>query len=164
MLPSSHIFLGAITSFFIFIIFPQIGWLAFLIIFLSSVLIDFDHYLYYVVKKKDFSLMNAYAWFIKNRDIWMALSKKEKEKFQQGIIIFHGIECWILLILLTLISRWFLFVLIGVLVHMVFDFIELYKNNSPFYIKFSQVYTHRKNKRLKLENEGVRVKKRVKPA
>lgn len=149
MLPSSHAFLGAISSFLIILFFPQIGWTGFLIIFLSSVLIDFDHYLYYIIKKKDFSLRNAYRWFIQNREIWLALSRKEKENMKHGIIIFHGIECWILLALLVFVHKIFLFVLIGVLIHMILDFIDLYRYNVPLHVKLSQIYVHKKNKKLR---------------
>jgi hypothetical protein len=153
MLPSRHIFFGAVFSFLIILFFPQIGWLGFLIIFLSSVLIDFDHYLYYVIKKKDFSLRKSYDWFIENRKIWLKLSKQQKKKFESGIIIFHGIECWIILVLLIFISKLFIFVLIGVLIHMIFDFIDLYRHNMPLHVKFSQIYTHKNNKNKKRFNE-----------
>ncbi len=56
MLPKHHVVLGFVISLTVFIIFPSIGLISFLIIWASSVLIDFDHYLYYVFKKKDFSL------------------------------------------------------------------------------------------------------------
>jgi len=149
MLPSSHVFFGAIISSLILFFFPQVGWLGFLIIFLSSVLIDFDHYLYYVIKKKDFNLRNAYVWFIEELKIRKSLSLEEREKMENGIIIFHGIECWLLLVLLIFVSRLFIFVLIGILIHMIFDFIDLYRYNAPFYVKFSQIYTHKRNKKKK---------------
>jgi hypothetical protein len=149
MLPSKHIIIGFLASLVIILIFPQIGWLGFIIIFLSSVLIDFDHYLWYVVKKKDFSLKRAYGWFIESRKIWLALSKKQKETFESGIIIFHGIECWILLVLLIMISKLFIFVLIGVGIHMVLDFIDLYKYDVPLRTKLSQIWVHKRNKKLK---------------
>ena len=149
MLPSRHIIFGAIISFLILLFFPQIGWFGFLIIFLSSVLIDFDHYLYYVVKKKDFSLRNAYRYFIEGRKIWLSLSKKQKETFESGIIIFHGIECWILLILLIFVSKLFIFVLIGIAIHMILDFIDLYRHNLPLHTKFSQIWVHKRNKKLR---------------
>jgi len=109
-------------------------------------LIDFDHYLWYVVKKKDFSLTRAYNHFIESRDLWLRLSKKQKETFESGIIIFHGIECWILLVLLIMVSKLFIFVLIGVAIHMILDFIEMYKYNSPWHTKLSQIWVHQKNK------------------
>jgi len=149
MLPSKHIIIGLITALAIFFAFPQVGWLGFLIILLSSVLIDFDHYLYYVITQKDLSLRRAYGWFIKNRKIWLSLSKKQKETFESGIIIFHGIECWILLVLLIFVSKLFIFVLIGVAIHMVLDFIDLYRYNMPLHVKLSQIYTHKRNKKLR---------------
>jgi len=149
MLPSKHIIIGFLASLAIFLIFPQVGWLGLTIILLSSVLIDFDHYLCYVLKKKDLSLTRAYNHFIESRDIWLKLSKKQKETFESGIIIFHGIECWILLVLLIFVSKLFIFVLIGVAIHMVLDFIDLYRYNMPLHVKLSQIYTHKRNKKLR---------------
>jgi len=149
MLPSRHIFFGAIFSFLIIFLFPQIGWLGFSIIFLSSVLVDFDHYLYYVIKKKDFSLRNAYKLFLRQMKLIRRLSYEEKRKYPYGIILFHGVECWVILLLLVFINKIFLYVLIGVLIHMIFDFIDLYQNNMPSYHKLSQIYVHIKNQKIK---------------
>jgi len=149
MLPSKHIFFGAIISFLIWLFFPQISWIGFLLIFLSSVLIDFDHYLYYVIKKKDFSLRNAYYLFLQQSNLLKKLSHEEKRSHSYGIILFHGVECWILLFLLTFVNKLFIFVLIGVFIHMILDFIDLYRYDMPFYVKLSQVWVHQKNKKLR---------------
>ena len=67
MLPKKHIILGLIFSLTLIFLFPAIGWKGFGVIFLSSVFIDIDHYLYFIFKKKDINLMNSYNWFIKKR-------------------------------------------------------------------------------------------------
>jgi len=132
MLPKTHIFLGAIFSFFCFILFPKIGMLGFLIIFLSSVLIDVDHYLVYIFHCGDFSLKKAYVCLKTRRPI------KENWRF---IMFLHGIEIFIILALVSLVSRIFLFILIGFLFHFSLDIIsEFYdktiKERKFFLLKF----------------------------
>ena len=53
MYPKHHILLGFIFSVFVFILFPKIGILGVSIIFLSSFLIDVDHYIGYAIRKRD---------------------------------------------------------------------------------------------------------------
>ena len=65
MYPTQHLLLGIIFSLVLLFLFPQIGFLGASIIILSTVLIDVDHYVYYVYKKKDLSLKNSYNWIIK---------------------------------------------------------------------------------------------------
>jgi len=92
MNPLKHLFFGTIFSLVCFLIFPEIGLIGFLIIISSSFLIDVDHYLYYFYKKKDFSLKNAYNWFIKEKNEFLALSRKQRNKSQGRIFFMHGIE------------------------------------------------------------------------
>ena len=145
MIPKHHIIAGAIISIIIFLIF-QLTPAQTLIIFLSSFLIDIDHYIYYAVKKKDFNPIKATKWFFKKRKIWIKLTPKERKKYKRVIIIFHGIEFWILLIIFSLFNRIFLFIFIGVAIHMLLDFIELIHLNEPFYSKLSVIQVIRTNK------------------
>ena len=148
MLPKSHIIIGFVLTLIIFLIFPSLTIFGAIIIFLSSFLIDFDHYLYFVINKKSFNLKKAYVWFVQKSAAFKKLNKEEQEKYKRGIIIFHGVECWVLLILLIIFfNKFFLFVLIGIAIHMVLDFIDLYQNKQPLYVKTSQIYTHIKNKK-----------------
>lgn len=145
MLPKTHTILGFVVSLVLFIIFPITWWQAG-IIFLSSVLIDIDHYLLYVKKNKDWSLKRAYIFFIKKSNKWKKLSKLQKEKYKHEIIFFHGIEFIIILVLLIFLSNLFLFILIGILIHLALDFIDLIKKEAPLHVKSSQIYTHLNNK------------------
>ncbi|GAH03477.1 unnamed protein product [marine sediment metagenome] len=148
MYPKQHLFLGIIFSLIILLIFPQIGLPGFLIIILSSVLIDVDHYIYYVYNKKDWSLKNAYNWHIE-RGKKERLLKKERLKYKEIILIFHGIEYLSLLIILSIIHKFFLWILIGTIIHMVFDFIEDLNHKNPLYFKLSQIYNFITNKNKK---------------
>lgn len=125
MHPTQHLIFGIIFSSLILFLFPQIGLTGFLIILSSTVLIDVDHYLYYVYKKKDFSLRNAYKWFIENKKKLLSLPWKQRNKFQTGFYFLHGIEVLlILLILWIFVSKYFLFVFAGFAFHLLLDSID----------------------------------------
>jgi hypothetical protein len=124
MYVKEHIILGILFSIILFLIFPQIGLVGFSLIFLSTVLIDVDHYLYYVKKKKDFSLRNAYKWFMKNHANCLKLPKEQRGKNYAGFFVLHGIEILIVLLLLTFVSNYFFFVFIGFSFHLLFDILD----------------------------------------
>lgn len=149
MLPKVHIVIGALLSILIFLFFPSVSSLNAFLIFLASVLIDFDHYAYYAYHKKDWSLKRAYSWFVDKRAQFMNLKPQERKKYRRVIMLFHGIEFWIILILLVKWSIVFLFILLGIIIHITLDLIELYALNEPLPSKLSQVYVFIKNKKRK---------------
>jgi hypothetical protein len=148
MLPKYHILAGVVFSFLLYLVFP-IAFNPFnvLIVFLSSVLIDVDHYFYYVYKTKDWSLNNAYKK-------WKGFKQGNRDKEGEVIFIFHGIETIILFLLLMFVHKIFLFVLVGILFHLLLDFIcMLFIDDEP-YTKSSQIYTFLKSKKgRKLKNK-----------
>jgi len=125
MLPSKHFILGLLFAGFLYFIFPKINFIGFLIIIFSAFLIDVDHYLYYVYKKKNFSLRKAYKWFIENKKKLLSLPWEQRNKFQTGFSFLHGIEILlILLILWVFVSKYFLFVFVGFAFHLLLDSID----------------------------------------
>lgn len=103
-----------------------------LIIFLASWLIDIDHYFWYGFSTKDWNPIHAIRWYIKSVPKWRKLSLKEKEKFKREVFICHSIGFWSILVALSLIHKTFLWILIGVTIHMVADWIDLkIKGESP---------------------------------
>lgn len=153
MLPKTHVIIGFLVSLIIFLIFPEIGWINAAVIFLSSFLIDFDHYVYYVIKKKDLSLKKAVDYSVKQRDFLLSLSPEKRRGYKIGVMAFHGAETVLLLALMILVHRIFLFVLIGVLIHLILDLIDLYRCKLPLCIKLSQILNYRRNKNLKVIGE-----------
>ncbi len=148
MLPKYHLILGFILSSIIFIVFSTIGLIGFLIIWASSFLIDFDHYLYYVFKRKNFSLAKARIWFFKYGEKLARIEREERKKYKVEILIFHGIEFIVLLVLLCFFNSFFFYILIGILIHLSLDFIvTIYYNYLN--IKFSQIYNYIKNRNRK---------------
>ncbi len=122
MLPKYHFLFGLIFIIILHMFFPQISLLGLWIIFLSSFLIDGDHMLYYLIKKKSLNPFKAYHWFDDNVKRTLSLPMKERKKVYSGFYLFHGIEWIIVLFLLGgYVSVFFLYVGIGFLFHMIID-------------------------------------------
>jgi len=141
MFPKSHIILGFIFSLILLLLFPLISWTGFLIIFASSVLIDVDHYLFYVFIKKNWSLKNAYNWFSIRAKRFEFLPKPERKKKAKSCpCIFHGIEAIIILILLSFYHKFFLYILIGFVFHEILDLIKILNDRYDLNHIGSQTY------------------------
>ena len=127
MLPLRHLVFGILFGLILFAIFPQIGLTGFLLIVSSNVLIDIDHYLYYVYRKKDLNLKKAYSWYIDNGKKYWTLSKKQQKNVYFGICFLHGIEAMIILFLFFFYfkSPFYLFILTGFVFHQLLDLIEI---------------------------------------
>ena len=125
MLPKYHILLGFIFSLILYLIFPFIGFLGFFIIFFSSFLIDVDHYLYYIFKKKDLNLKKAYKYFFEKRKKIISSTKFVNDVPNPAMYFFHGIEILLVLFILGIfISKNFLFIFIGFSFHLFLDILE----------------------------------------
>ena len=148
MLPKYHIFLGFFFIIFLYFLFPQISLIGLLIIFFSSFLIDVDHYLEYVFRKKDFSLIHAYNFHKKRLNKFLCLSKKQRKKCHNGVYFFHGIEWLIILFLLGYyLNNFFIFVLIGFSFHLIIDIMhEIYLKGTID--KISVLWSYYKYKKL----------------
>ena len=121
MLPKTHIIINLIISLILLLLFlPPFG---VLILFLSSFLIDVDHYLYYVIIKKRFSLKSSYNWHKIRRDKFLQLSFKERKKHRKCILILHGIEPILILFLLSKFLPLLIYVALGFIIHIIEDLI-----------------------------------------
>jgi len=125
MLPKWHVLFGFIFSYIIYW-FTSINIFEAILIFLSSVLIDFDHYLWIAKRKKYFNLKKAYFWH-KN------LPKKHKPIMH----IFHTIEFIIFIGILSFYSSFFFFILIGMVFHSILDIIEMFYSEKMGCREFS---------------------------
>lgn len=143
-----HILIGFIVS-YILVQFFNFSLLSGTIIFLTSWLIDIDHYFWYGLSRKDWNPLHAIDWYKKFVLKWPKLSLRERNKFKRGSFIFHGIEFWIILILLSFVHEFFLWVLVGVVIHMIADWIDLMLRNESLYDKMSLIYIIRRNKKKK---------------
>ncbi|GBE20391.1 hypothetical protein BMS3Abin17_01132 [archaeon BMS3Abin17] len=151
MYPKIHIIYGAIFSLLLLVIYPPIGLIGFSLIFLSSFLIDTDHYLYYVFRKKDWNLKHAYSWFVKGDKMMKALKQNKRINFYTGFYFFHGLETFFLLILLSVfVSKYFFLMLIGVSFHLILDMVDEIKRKKGRIDKISIIYDYFRFKKLKL--------------
>jgi hypothetical protein len=145
MLPKWHIFINFILCIILLILIKPFY---VLIIFLTSFLIDIDHYLYYVFEKKRFSLKSAYNWYIIKRKQFHELSLEEKKKHRYFIFSFHGIEFLVIVYLLSFLNPIFIYILIGLIIHLIEDLIIAmrYKYiNRKLFLTYA-IYLHIKNK------------------
>lgn len=121
MFPPYHIIINLIISLSLVSVISPIF---ILIFFLSSFLIDIDHYLYYIYVKKDFSLKRAFNHYIEHKKRIKEMPRKERSNFYNFIFIFHGIEPIIILFLLSFYYYPLLFVSLGFFAHLIEDLLE----------------------------------------
>ena len=108
MYPSRH-FIYSIL--FCLILVPFLKFWTF-VVFFAAFFIDFDHYLYYLIKFKNPSVKKAYNYHL-------PILPDEK------IHIFHTIEFYLLLIALSFLHIFFIFILLGVSFHFILDIIDV---------------------------------------
>lgn len=124
MRPHEHLIIGIIASVILYLLYPSTGIIGILLIISTTVLVDVDHYIFYVFKKKDINLVRAYKWYINNIRKTHHLSREEKRKIFFGFHFLHGVEILAIIYLLYLkVSPIFLYVLIGYSLHYFADLI-----------------------------------------
>jgi len=148
MYPKYHIVIGLVASALIYLIF-DITILQVSIIFLSSFLIDVDHYFWYVFRKKSINPVEATKWFFKKVKIIRQINLDRRNRYQLPVLIFHSSEFWIILIALSFLNPIFIFVLIGIIIHMIPDFLEIFHYKEPILYKVSIIYVYITNKKKK---------------
>ena len=148
MLPQTHLVLGMVLVAVILLAFPSVGIVNATIILAASILIDIDHYIYYVYKIKKLSPIKAYEWYRGHHKKCKVIPKEKKSEIHFGTCVFHGIEILILLFALGFfVSNIFYFILIGFTFHLIVDLsseIILYNRFN----KISVIYALLKSKGL----------------
>jgi hypothetical protein len=129
MYPRWHILFGAIFTLIIWIAIPGISFLPLTLIFLSSFLIDFDHYVVSAYKTKNLSLKNSFKYYKDDR------IKAEKEiaqgiKRKSDFHLFHTIEFHILIGLLSFFWIGFFYIFVGMMFHSMLDVAEMTKKRA----------------------------------
>ena len=140
MLPKTHFLIGLFSSIILLAFFPN-EILSISLFFLASFLIDFDHYIYFIFTKKSFNLKKAYFWFKNKSKKIKEIPERERKNYSTGIYIFHGIEWVILFCTLGIIAnKLFFFISAGMLLHLIFDWIEKYTSSRTYPHKVSLIY------------------------
>jgi len=147
MHPNTHFIFGLIFASVLLILFPEINLMGFFIILASTVLIDVDHYLIYVFKKKDFSLRKAYRRSIQKKKKLLSLSRNERDKYYIEFCFLHGIEILIILFFISFFFKYLFYVFLGFAFHLLLDVIH----QSTFWNRLdriSSIYDFLKYKKL----------------
>lgn len=152
MLPQIHFLAELIASVVLFFGF-DVGVFGCFVFLMASVLIDVDHYLYYVYRKGDWSLRRAIGWFVVKRRLLEKLDKKERGEFYVGFCFLHGFESLILFCMFGyFIWDGFYFVALGFLLHLILDWVDQVSFMDRF-DRLSSVYDYFKYKDLKFVDE-----------
>src|SRR3989344_8531698 len=120
MLPRWHILLGAIFTLVIWLFVPEISFLYLALLFLSSFLIDFDHYAASGIKTGKWGLKDSFQYHEK-------LGKEELKELKKGIRrkgdfhLFHTLEFHVIVGLLGILWAGFFFIFIGMFFHSLLD-------------------------------------------
>ena len=94
------------------------------LIFLSSVLIDFDHYVTATRKKKSLSLFDAFDYY-KELDVIAKRDIKKGIRKVYDFHVFHTLEFHVLVFLLGFVWQGFFFIFIGMAFHSLIDIISM---------------------------------------
>lgn len=89
---------------------------------IGSIFIDSDHYIYYVLRRKRFDIKEMFRYHEK------LFANRDKVPYA-GICIFHTMDFFILIGIISFYSPIFLYILIGLIFHFIADIIHLYKHN-----------------------------------
>lgn len=111
-----HFLVSAILA---VILYPVFGWKA-LFVIAGGVLIDIDHYLWYICKYKNFNLFKAYKFFIKN------VETNEYTNVIGILLVFHTIEFLLIMAFLSFYFKSVFAFTIGLFSHYILDLIFLY--------------------------------------
>lgn len=119
LLPDRHIIYGILLTLTVWLVFPNTSWFYLSLLFLSSIFIDVDHYIWYVKERKDWNLKNAYYYL------------KDKKDKRRKLFWFHTIEFIIFIGLLSYIWKGFSYIFIGLIFHSILDImdIKIYKKD-----------------------------------
>lgn len=107
MFPIYHLISSIVPLILLFPIYKYLS----LLFLVGSYLIDADHYLWYVLRFKSFNFKEAYRESL--------IRKKGR------LHIFHTIEFWILMWILSFYSVFFFIIFLGVMFHISLDLIDM---------------------------------------
>jgi len=135
MLPRWHIVFGAVFTATIWIFAPETNLLHLSLVFLSSFLIDFDHYLVALANTHKLSLNKALEYF----ECLGEKEKKEKKnnrREKRQFYIFHTLEFHILILFLSTIRIEFFYTFLGMIFHSLLDVAWMIKKDRLYRREF----------------------------
>ena len=120
MIPRWHILFGAIFTLLIWFFAPNLNWIYLILLFLSSFLIDFDHYVNVVIKTKKLSLFHSFRYHDELQKIELQENKKGLRR-KGDFHLFHTVEFHIFVGLLGIFWIGFFYIFIGMVFHSLLD-------------------------------------------
>lgn len=124
MFPRWHTLFGGIFTIILWFFVPSINWVYLVLLFLSSFLIDFDHYMASLIKTRRWRLKDSLEYH-------KEMLAREKEDKRKGIKkksdfhLFHTIEFHFLIGLLGIFFASFFYIFIGMTFHSLLDVADL---------------------------------------
>ena len=112
------------------------------LIVMVSIFIDIDHFFYYIIKFKKYNPFKMNKYFRR-------YERLRNSTTMLPIFIFHNFETIIILLILSFIFPIMFYVLIGVLLHMIMDWIVMPTKKYPMIIKLSLILVLLENRRRK---------------
>jgi len=137
MLVRWHILIGIILA-LIFLPWLQTYSLLFLVAF---VIIDIDHYFFYMARKKSYNLLSCYRFF-------RSLEKRKIQYKKYSLCIFHTAEFLFLLFLAALFNQIIAVIFLGAFLHTLADVLDV-KIRKPSVVKTASLLCY-----LKLPKEA----------
>ncbi len=150
MKTKTHIFFTTFFCMIIFLIKPEISLLNLSIIWFSGWLFpDLDHYIKYIFKNKKLNPIKFYKYSMQKRENWKKLTKIQKQQYKKNIMPLHSIEFIIILATILIFFPTTIYIIIGLLFHLILDIIDFYNRKENIFIKISLIYTIKTNKNKK---------------
>jgi len=144
MLPRWHLILGAIFTFSIWLISPEIRLVYLALVFLASVLIDFDHYVIAVIRTGKLSLASSFDYHQMCQIEHLKNVKKGIRK-KNGLYFLHTIEFHVLIGILGVFFLPFFYIFLGMVFHSLSDLFYLMNKSEVYRREFFFFSWIRKN-------------------
>lgn len=125
------------------ILYPTLGWKV-LFILAGGVLIDIDHYLWYVHKHKKFGLIGCYNNFT------IEAEKSDWKNVNGILLIFHTIEFLLIMTVMSFYNQIALILALGLFLHYMLDIIWIVTVPKRFVTNHSIIYWYIKSRIQKI--------------
>ncbi len=135
MLPRWHILLGAIFTLIFWLVAPETSKIYLAFLFLSSFLIDFDHYVCAVHKGRSASLNKAVDYHKEDQKIAEGEYKKGIRR-KGDFHLFHTVEFHLFVGILGLFWNIFFYIFIGMVFHSLIDVYDMAKGDKLYRREF----------------------------
>lgn len=146
MMPKWHLLYGAIFAALLYLI-TDYTLIATLTVFLASVFIDLDKAVLFTLKQKSLNPVSFWEHGKAQRKKWVKI--KNKNKLKHPLRFLHGVEAFLVLILLSFLHQVFFWIFLGFFLHILLDTIDYLRHEEDAFTKLSLIYTIVTNKNKK---------------